>query len=179
MPLGLDVLEELAAPLGADVPFFVRGGTQLGTGTGTTLQRWSRPEWLESAEFVLVLPPFGTSTVVVYKNFRPQLRDDRPLTTLTEFESGLARGNMKALRNDLEPAAERAYPALAALRSELAERRPEVLLSGSGSTLLVPTGPSETAATVVESLRPLADRHGASLVAVGSAPASAIFGSEG
>ena len=38
-PLATDELDAVAASLGADVPFFLRDGPQLGTGDGTTLAR--------------------------------------------------------------------------------------------------------------------------------------------
>lgn len=42
-PLPVSILHRLAASLGADVPFFLREGPQLGTGDGTTLQPITLP----------------------------------------------------------------------------------------------------------------------------------------
>ena len=42
-PLGEGALDALAASLGADVPFFLRDGAQLGTGDGTTLEPLALP----------------------------------------------------------------------------------------------------------------------------------------
>ena len=67
-PLPRDVLEELAAGLGADVPFFLHSGSQLGTGDGTTL----RPVALPRDYSVLLALPRGavkTSTADVYAAF--------------------------------------------------------------------------------------------------------------
>jgi 4-diphosphocytidyl-2-C-methyl-D-erythritol kinase len=52
-PLPPDALHELAAGLGADVPFFLQEGPQLGTGDGTTLSPLDIPQdfWV-----LLVLP---------------------------------------------------------------------------------------------------------------------------
>jgi len=67
-PLEPDVLHELAAGLGADVPFFLRHGPALATGTGTELGDLELPQdfWV-----VLVLPSDAVkrSTAVVYDAF--------------------------------------------------------------------------------------------------------------
>src|SRR2546423_11769599 len=53
-PLGLPRLQALAAELGADVPFFLASGAQLGEGDGTRLTPLDLPQdyWV-----VVVLPP--------------------------------------------------------------------------------------------------------------------------
>jgi 4-diphosphocytidyl-2-C-methyl-D-erythritol kinase len=67
-PLPPERLHELAAELGADVPFFLRDGPQLGTGDGTTLEPLDLPQdyWV-----VLVHPSGATkvSTGAVYGAF--------------------------------------------------------------------------------------------------------------
>jgi 4-diphosphocytidyl-2-C-methyl-D-erythritol kinase len=67
-PLASDRLHELAARLGADVPFFLREGPQLGTGDGTSLEPLELPQ-----DFVvLLLLPHGAvkqSTASVYDDF--------------------------------------------------------------------------------------------------------------
>ena len=87
-PLDGDALHELAARLGADVPFFLHEGPQLGTGDGTTLEPLDLPQ-----EFVvLLLLPTGArkpSTADVYAGF------DR-----RGGEAGFA-GRLAALRDTL------------------------------------------------------------------------------
>jgi 4-diphosphocytidyl-2-C-methyl-D-erythritol kinase len=67
-PLAPEALHELAARLGADVPFFLREGPQLGTGDGTTLAPLEIPQdfWV-----LLVLPCYAEkeSTASVYAAF--------------------------------------------------------------------------------------------------------------
>jgi 4-diphosphocytidyl-2-C-methyl-D-erythritol kinase len=70
-PLPPERLHELAVPLGADVPFFLTDGPQLGTGDGTALTPLDLPQ----DYFVLLLLPAGVekrSTGAVYASF-----DDR------------------------------------------------------------------------------------------------------
>jgi 4-diphosphocytidyl-2-C-methyl-D-erythritol kinase len=67
-PLDAAALHELAAPLGADVPFFLRDGPQLASGDGTTLEQVDLPQdfWV-----VLALPDGvrKESTGAVYAAF--------------------------------------------------------------------------------------------------------------
>jgi 4-diphosphocytidyl-2-C-methyl-D-erythritol kinase len=67
-PLHDGQLHELAAALGADVPFFLAAGPQLGTGDGSTLERLDLPQ----AYTVVLLVPDGVakeSTGAVYARF--------------------------------------------------------------------------------------------------------------
>jgi 4-diphosphocytidyl-2-C-methyl-D-erythritol kinase len=67
-PLSPERLQRLAAELGADVPFFLTSGPQLGTGTGTELEPLDLPQdyWV-----VLLLPhqERKLSTASVYADF--------------------------------------------------------------------------------------------------------------
>ena len=67
-PLPGPRLHELAAAVGADVPFFLRDGPQLGTGDGSTLEQVDLPQ-----DFVVVLlipdAATKTSTMDVYAAF--------------------------------------------------------------------------------------------------------------
>jgi 4-diphosphocytidyl-2-C-methyl-D-erythritol kinase len=67
-PLADDVLHDLSARLGADVPFFLHPGAQLATGDGTTLDAVSLPR---DYSVVLALPPgvVKDSTADVYAAF--------------------------------------------------------------------------------------------------------------
>ena len=67
-PLGSDVLRELAAQLGADVPSFLAAGPQLGEGDGSEL----RPLDLPQDYWVLIVLPHDqakASTATVYERF--------------------------------------------------------------------------------------------------------------
>jgi 4-diphosphocytidyl-2-C-methyl-D-erythritol kinase len=67
-PLPGAELEGLAAELGADVPFFLRSGPQLGTGNGSTLEPLDLPQDF----WVVLLLPAGIvkeSTGAVYEGF--------------------------------------------------------------------------------------------------------------
>jgi 4-diphosphocytidyl-2-C-methyl-D-erythritol kinase len=113
-----DRLRDMAAELGADVPFFLDGGTALGLERGDLLfPLIDRP----TAWVVLALPGFGVSTTDAYRWF------DR---------DGGARVRSSAAGNDLEGPVARRHPAIGrlarALRSHGASH---AAMSGSGSAV--------------------------------------------
>jgi 4-diphosphocytidyl-2-C-methyl-D-erythritol kinase len=67
-PLSADRLHEIASGLGADLPFFLEEGPQLGTGAGTQLSALDLPR---DYTVLLVLPAGATkdSTAAVYEAF--------------------------------------------------------------------------------------------------------------
>ncbi len=103
----------VAARLGADVPFCLRGGRARVRGIGELLD----PLPPVARTFTLVLPPFGVSTVEAY---------------LAWDELGGPRSDGP---NDLEPAAVAVEPRLAEVRDRIVAACGAVpVLAGSGST---------------------------------------------
>jgi len=106
----------VAAALGADVPFCVRGGRARVTGIGDRLEPLDHLD----RTFTLLTPPFGVSTPAVYRAW-----DDLGGPT--------ADGP-----NDLEPAALAVEPRLASWRDRLGDATGVApVLAGSGSTWFV------------------------------------------
>jgi 4-diphosphocytidyl-2-C-methyl-D-erythritol kinase len=113
----------LAAGLGADVPFCVRGGRARVTGVGEGVE----PLLFEERSFVLLLPPLSVDTGAVYRQW-----DHR------HARSGGGRRVDDSGANDLEAAALDVAPALARWRDQfekLTGQRPR--LAGSGSSWFV------------------------------------------
>jgi 4-diphosphocytidyl-2-C-methyl-D-erythritol kinase len=107
---------QLAARLGADVPFCLRGGRARVTGIGERIE----PLSFEARTFTLVIPPFACATVEVYRVW-----DD-------------LGGPHGPGSNDLEAAALVVEPRLAVWRDSLAAATgQEPHLAGSGSTWFV------------------------------------------
>lgn len=152
-PLEARQLHDLAAGLGADVPFFLRGGTCIGTGVGDQLTPIDSPR----LHFVLILPPFGLSTAKVYAACdAPRLTEDDAATSmlLTNVVSGRDLAVPGRFVNDLEHAAMQVEPRLADLRDKVvAAGHPTVRMSGSGSALFVATPDERAAADAFEALR--------------------------
>jgi 4-diphosphocytidyl-2-C-methyl-D-erythritol kinase len=130
-----DELHALAARLGSDVPFFLRGGTARATGRGELVRQLCPmdPLWI-----VLVTPPVAISTTWAYGQVKMRLtrNDDRA----TFLESALASRRLDValdeMRNDFEDVVLPGLPELAVLRRALTGGGAvKVLLAGSGSTL--------------------------------------------
>jgi 4-diphosphocytidyl-2-C-methyl-D-erythritol kinase len=129
-------LEVLGAELGSDVPFFVRGGTQLARGRGEVLTRIAPPPRLP---VMVVFPNVFVSTSSVYSDPTIRLTPIGPLARLPDCDLATRSGFMSCvarLRNDLEGVVVRRSPEveqiLAGLRSQ-----PGVIarVTGSGSAI--------------------------------------------
>jgi len=129
-------LLEIASDLGADVPFFFRGGTARGVGVGDDLAALrDLPD-----QFLLVLKPNASiATANAYKSLKARsLTSDTAKTILSSSERAAISDSFDhaALQNDfepvvfeLEPEIERAKVALMRAGAEAA------LLAGSGSAV--------------------------------------------
>ncbi|MFS0854561.1 4-(cytidine 5'-diphospho)-2-C-methyl-D-erythritol kinase [Microbacterium sp. 179-I 3D4 NHS] len=138
-------LHDLAARLGADVPFALHGGTAVGTGRGDQLNpalARGRFDW------VLVTSDEGLSTPVVYAELDrlrdeegaladdPALSLDVPIPVLQALRSGDATQLAASLHNDLESAALSRRPDLQeTLRHGIRAGALAGVVSGSGPTV--------------------------------------------
>lgn len=132
-------MEKMAAPLGSDVPFCVRGGTVLVSAAGEDLSSLpcARPLW-----WVIGIASFGLATADVYAEF-DRLALPMPASADDPFAvvDAIARGDVDllapALRNDLEPAVLSLQPRVSEGRAVLRDAGAlAVILSGSGPTWL-------------------------------------------
>lgn len=127
---------EIAAGLGSDIPYLLRGGPAVVRGRG---ERVDPLPATRVPAVVLVMPPFGCSTAAVYARCAERVRDV-PASAVPAAIAALASGSPAAWReahgNDLALAAMRVEPRLKDLAREMEVRlgRPPCL-SGSGSTL--------------------------------------------
>ena len=118
-PLDQRGLIKLCSELGSDVPFFLQGGRQLGTGRGVDLKPVSEPE-SEPRQGFLFLPPMGLSTAAIFGVCHPG--PDHPA------EVG---------RNDLLPAALEVSASFAKIWNILEKNfEAPFFMTGSGSTLV-------------------------------------------
>lgn len=113
-------LQALAARLGADVPFFVLGENALGEGIGERLA----PLQLPPAWYAVLVPPVALSTREVFSD--NALTHNAKELKIPPFFSGMGT-------NDLEAAACRRRPEIAAHLAWLRERWPQSRMTGSGA----------------------------------------------
>jgi 4-diphosphocytidyl-2-C-methyl-D-erythritol kinase len=144
------LLREVAAEVGADVPFFLSGGTALGLGRGEEIyplvdlpQHW----------VVIVRPPYGVSTAEAYAWYDEDraagLREPRELQVLpVPWPTRAAQ-----MINDLEPPVVRRHPEIGALKTALRDAGAvAAAMSGSGSAVF---GLFRSRAAARRLLRPL------------------------
>ncbi|HZK25233.1 MAG TPA: 4-(cytidine 5'-diphospho)-2-C-methyl-D-erythritol kinase [Oscillospiraceae bacterium] len=133
LPCEPQVLSEIAAELGSDVPYCLAGGTALGTGRGEQLlQLTPCPHFY----VVLANPGFPVSTAQVYQDLRTtELASSAALHGMLR---ALAEQNQTAMMhhvaNTLEKATFRLYPQVKALKTEMASAS-AALMCGSGPTV--------------------------------------------
>jgi 4-diphosphocytidyl-2-C-methyl-D-erythritol kinase len=160
--LGMPRLAEIAATLGADVPFALHGGTALGVGRGDVLS-----PVLARATFhwVLVLNEVGLSTPDVYRQLdRHRAEHSIEIETvavdpaidpnlLQALRSGDAMALGEYLRNDLQAAALQLMPNLGETL-EFGETHGALagIVSGSGPTVALLAADEVSAARLAASL---------------------------
>jgi len=137
----------VAASLGADVPYFLEGGTMLGLERGDLLFPLQEPA---IAWVVLVLPGFGVSTKEAFGWF-----DASAGARSVQPSDGRSREShpMREMVNDLEaPVAER-HPEIARIISALRRAgAAQAAMSGSGSAVFGLFSDRSAAAAAIERL---------------------------
>ena len=121
----------LARELGADVPYFLLGGTALGVGRGDEVL--PLPD-LPERELWLVLPPIHVSTAKLFADLGElTARPFDPRIMLPVQRGELGWEAFAHAANDLEAAVFRRWPELAALHADLRAAGAVARLSGSGA----------------------------------------------
>jgi 4-diphosphocytidyl-2-C-methyl-D-erythritol kinase len=142
---GLDVplheLAELAAGLGSDAAFFIRGGTALCEGRGERVTPLPCPR---AMHYVLVTPACRSATGEVYRAWRGGLTgcDATRKNVLEALSAGDAALLAASLRNDLQETALTLQTELRELWGELRKAREDLrfdgfMLTGSGASFVV------------------------------------------
>ena len=145
------VLECMAARLGSDVPFFVRGGTALATGRG---ERLAPLPPLTAGWFVVVKPPESFPTPAMYRRL-----DELPPGSHrpADLTTALTGGDIRAVATALYNSFQRAVPpdsAVWAIEDALRVRGAlAALLSGSGSAVFGLFDREDAARAAADALR--------------------------
>jgi 4-diphosphocytidyl-2-C-methyl-D-erythritol kinase len=129
-------LAKLGARLGADVPFFLTGGTALGTGTGTDIRPLGDAPKMH---LVVVAPGVHVSTAEAYGALgAPALTKVEPLVNLSvsRTEADFPDSLCGVWSNDFEAVVVRLHPEIGRAREALGGSGADrVMLSGSGSSV--------------------------------------------
>lgn len=130
-------LAGMASKLGADVPFFLTGGTALGTGRGDRIT--SLPDLWPQTPVLLVLPGVSCSTSVIYRMYDESgllTHSRNSIKILLDQRPESPRDFVSHFENDLEKVVFTLYPELDSTKKRLKERSASAaLLTGSGSAL--------------------------------------------
>ncbi len=125
---GLEEWVRLAVAVGADVPFFLAGGTVLAEGIG---ERLTLLDDLNALSLVLALPDVEVSTARVFKG----LRLTRPAGD-SKIETFLDTRELAGLENDLEAVAFAYYPQVRAAKDAMSAAGCSfAAMSGSGGAV--------------------------------------------
>jgi 4-diphosphocytidyl-2-C-methyl-D-erythritol kinase len=151
--LGLNdsTLSQLASELGSDVSFFFATPAAWCTGRGEQVRK---VELGTTLWFVLVCPPFGSSTASVYRSLTAPEVPAKGDAMVQAVKAGDLEAIGRLLHNRLQPAAEKLNPALADVGKRLGALAPNhCLLSGSGSSYFALCRDQREATLLEERLR--------------------------
>lgn len=141
--LGLsdDDLLDLATDLGADVPFFLQGGLARCRGIGDDVEAIANPP---KTSFLVVIPPFSTSTADVFRGVPPLTETPEEATVFLSKYCGGSDSGPAPYFNRLQMVAEGLDPRLKQVRAMVEERfeRP-FCMSGSGSSYFAEVSPHD------------------------------------
>ena len=125
-------LEQIACEIGADVPFFIKGGTQLGKGVGNKLTQINKTI---IGSYLLVIPEVSISTEWAYSAIKNKLNDQNKKVNFSSFFNE-DYSSLKIFENDFEQIVVPAYPEIGAIKTKLLNLGARFAsLSGSGSTV--------------------------------------------
>lgn len=132
LDLDLATLSRIGARLGADVPYFLVGGTALGLGRGDDIYPLAD---MPPVHVVILRPGFGVGTADAYRWFdeekRRSVKDPSPRAMPPGWPAWSA-----TLRNDLEAPVVRHHPAIGRIKQSLIDAGAAfAAMSGSGSAV--------------------------------------------
>ena len=126
-------LTDLAASIGADVPFFLSGGTALGLGCGDEVYPLAD---LPRHWIVLLIPGFGVSTSEAYEWYDGDREFGGPVRREAQHVPGPWPSRAAQMVNDLEGPIAKHHPEIDQMKAALRRAgAAAAAMSGSGSTV--------------------------------------------
>jgi 4-diphosphocytidyl-2-C-methyl-D-erythritol kinase len=149
----LATLIELAAEIGSDVPFFLYGGTALGTGRGEQIEQLAD---IHIGPMLIVTPEVAVSTPdVFYRLSAPNLTKQALNRNLSVCRNEARSPDLlhSALINELEPSVFEAYPEVRRVKETLlALGARDAAMSGSGASVFAIFDKEETRQAALKAL---------------------------
>lgn len=151
--LNKNELEQFASTIGADVPFFLTGGTAKIEGIGDIVTKLNVPQkfW-----FILVKPEIGVSTVSAYSKVKISLTNRNKITTIIRtLTDGVLDKDLskKLFFNRFEETVFVDYPEIKKIKTVLNFLGAESLMSGSGATVFGLVHDETEAKKIINSLK--------------------------
>ena len=145
-------LESFAKTIGADVPFFLTGGTAKVEGIGEKVTKIPSDVKLHA---VLVKPDFGVSTVFAYSKIKFPLTNQRKIHKITDVlikSSFTSEAATDLLFNRFEDFVFPEFPEIEKIKIMLQSFGCASLMSGSGATVFALTSSREKSEEIVKRL---------------------------
>lgn len=146
---GPEVLSELGAALGADIPFFLRGSSAWVEGIGERL----RPMQVPRRWYLVLTPPVAVPTGVIFA--APELTRDTEALKMEDFSAqppgSPAFASSDGFRNDLEAVVIDRYPVVGQYLEWLRQHG-DARMTGSGSCVFAAFDDQEAAQGVLDAL---------------------------
>ncbi len=130
--LSYEKLCKIGKKIGADVPFFIRGGVQNVWSIGDMLSPLEI-DVLNKYTFLLILPEISISTPWAYKSLNISLHEDNSIPKFSPLTEPV---NWQLFENDFERVIRSTYPEIDEIKSQLQNCGAVFAgMSGSGSTM--------------------------------------------
>ena len=130
--ISLNDLLRIGSSIGADVPFFIKGGCQIGSGIGDQL---IKVENSIKKTFILVMPEIHISTKTTFEKFKNFLDYNQEKVNFANFIEK-DKFLFKFFENDFETIIVPAYPEIGQIKKKLLNQGAVFSsLSGTGSTV--------------------------------------------
>ena len=146
-------LLEMAATLGSDVPFFLYGGTSMGSGRGDNIEPILN---ISEQNMLIVTPNVAVSTAQAFADIKaPELTKSAPESILTvcRKEARSFDPRQSALINDFEASVFSSHPEIKRVKESLLDLGAvNAALSGSGASVFAIFDKTETRQTAEKAL---------------------------
>lgn len=127
-------LMEIGKPLGADIPYCIRGGSVLAQGIG---EKFTDIGDFSGVDIILIYPNIFISTEKVYQSIEENKMNRIDLSSsIYNMEERNFKGLRQTMKNIMEEPVFKQYPLLKSLKEDLLNMGSDLaLMSGSGSTI--------------------------------------------